>query len=322
MTNIKLNALNEHDSSSVIDDKLCNFNCGCNIKKRLSRMSSHKTRTWEFADYIKENHNIDSNLHNKLKQCYNFLLFRKYSRLNLTKLAESRSCQNHLLCPMCAIVRASKHVRIYEQKFNELISNNQSLKLYYVVLTIANGEDLNERYNHLTLSLKRLLERRRQVKLAHAGKTGSNYALGTSFENVVGGAYSVEVKRGQNSNKWHPHANLLLVVDGKLDKNVLKNEWGSITGDSKIVHCSLKNAGDKGVFVEIFKYALKFSEMSFEDNYHAYSVLKGCRLMGSFGEFRGIKVSKESEIELLDEPYINLFFKYFDRGKKYKLISK
>lgn len=285
-------------------------------------MAAHKTRTWKFADYIKENQIEDTGLPNKLKTCYNFLLFRNYSKLNLMKLGETRSCQNHLLCPMCAIVRASKHVRIYEKKFNELKEKNPSLKLYYVVLTIVNGDDLEERYKHLTSSLNKLLGRRRQSKLAKAGRTESNYAVGTSFENVIGGAYSIEVKRGENSNKWHPHVNLLLVVDGKLDKDVIRNEWHEITGDSKIVHCSLKGSDDKGVFVEIFKYALKFSDMSFEDNFNAYNVLKGCRLMGSFGDFRGIKIPKEKVFELSDEPYVNLFYRYLHGRKKYKLMTK
>ncbi len=223
---------------------------------------------------------------------------------------------------MCAIVRASKHVRIYERKFNELKEKNPSLKLYYVVLTIANGDDLEERYKHLTSSLNKLLSRRRQSKQAKVGRVESKYALGTSFENVVGGAYSIEVKRGKNSNKWHPHVNLLLVVDGKLDKSVIKDEWYKITGDSKIVYCSLKDSDDKGVFVEIFKYALKFSDMSFEDNFNAYNILKGCRLMGSFGDFRGIKTPKENDLELSDEPYVNLFYRYLPHRKKYKLIDK
>jgi hypothetical protein len=43
--------------------------------------------------------------------------------------------------------------------------------------------------------------------------------------------------------------------------------------------------------------------------------LKGRRLQGSFGVFRGVKISNELTDELLDDlPYIELFYKYSKAG--------
>jgi hypothetical protein len=49
---------------------------------------------------------------------------------------------------------------------------------------------------------------------------------------------------------------------------------------------------DPATFIEIFKYALKFSDLSYADNFHAYQTLSARKLLGSFGAFRGITVPK------------------------------
>lgn len=292
-------------------------------KNRLNRFSAHKKRTVNFSQYLRENDKIDDKFYNRVHSCYDYLLFNNYTNLKKIKLRGTQSCQVHLLCPMCAIVRAAKQVQLYEAKFQELKRKNPKLSIYYVVLTVKNGTDLSERYNHLQESLKKLIDRRRQAIFAKSGKKSSNYALNSVFANVLAGAYSIEVKKGENSKEWHPHANLLLLSEDRILESEIKAEWKSITKDSKIAYCQVKDDDDKTVFVEIFKYALKFSEMEFDDNFTAWETLKGRRLMGTFGEFRGLDVEKDdTEIALKDEPYIELFYKYQRDSSKYELHRK
>lgn len=292
-------------------------------EKRLNKLSAHKKRTRAISKYLESEGKIDDNFFNRLDGCYDYLLFKDYVNLNKIKLGATHSCQVHLLCPMCAIVRAAKQVQLYESKFKELKKENPKLSIYYVVLTVKNGTDLSERYNHLQESLKKLIERRREAKKAKSGKKSSNYALNSVFANVSAGAYSIEVKKGENSKEWHPHANLLLLSEDRILESEIKAEWKSITKDSKIAYCQVKDDDDKTVFVEIFKYALKFSEMEFDDNFTAWDTLKGRRLMGTFGDFRGLDIEKEdTEIALKDEPYIELFYKYQAESQKYKLHRK
>jgi len=60
---------------------------------------------------------------------------------------------------------------------------------------------------------------------------------------VQGGAAVVEVKRGADSGRWHPH--LHLVVTGKyLDQKELSERWHRVTGDSYIVDVRLIHDGD------------------------------------------------------------------------------
>lgn len=314
---VKKNALKEKNDGSDFDDS--SFKHG----KRLNRLSSHKKRTRKLSAYLKKHRKIDDSFFQRLHSCYDFLLFKDYVGLKKIKLGATHSCQVHLLCPMCAIVRAAKQVQIYESKFKELKRKLPKLSIYYVVLTIKNGEDLAERYEHLDKSLKRLIERRREAQKAKSGKKSSAYALNSCFANVVAGAYSIEIKRGENSKEWHPHANLLLLTEDVIFESQIKTEWKSVTKDSQIAYCSVKDDDDKTVFVEIFKYVLKFSEMEFDDNFLAWEILKGRRLMGSFGEFRGLDIPKnDTGLDLKDEPYLELFYKYQSTLGKYELYKK
>ena len=304
------------DNSEFSDDKFKH-------EKRLNRLSIHKKRTRAISEYLKNEGKIEENFFRRLDTCYDYLLFKDYRNLNKIRLGATHSCQVHLLCPMCAIVRAAKQVQLYEAKFKELKRKNPKLSIYYVVLTVKNGTDLLERYEHLKNSLKILTSRRQDAIIAKSGKKSKNYALNSVFANVSAGAYSIEVKKGENSNEWHPHANLLLLSEDRILESEIKAEWKSITKDSKIAYCQVKNDDDKTVFVEIFKYALKFSEMDFDDNFTAWDSLKGRRLMGTFGDFRGLDIEKEdTEIALKDEPYIELFYKYQSESQKYKLHRK
>lgn len=304
------------DNSEFSDDRFKH-------EKRLNRLSAHKKRTKSLAEHLKNSDKIEENFFKRLDSCYDFLLFKDYTNLKKIKLGATHSCQVPLLCPMCAIVRAAKQVQLYEAKFKELKRKNPKLSIYYVVLTVKNGPDLSERYEHLKKSLKKLVDRRRQAILAKSGNKSSNYALKSVFANVSAGAYSIEVKKGKNSGEWHPHANLLLLSDSRIFESEIKAEWKKITKDSKIASCEVKPDDDKTVFVEIFKYALKFSEMEFDDNFTAWDTLKGLRLMGGFGDFIGLDIKKEdTEIALKDEPYIELFYKYQSEAQKYKLHRK
>jgi hypothetical protein len=102
----------------------------------------------------------------------------------------------------------------------------------------------------------------------------------------------------------------------------LAKEWKNITGDSFIVHVTPIDQEDViSGFMEVFKYALKFSDQPPADTVHAWLTLATKRLMGSSGCFRGVVVPES----LLDDPeglgelpYITLFYRYL-RGAGYSL---
>ena len=87
--------------------------------------------------------------------------------------------------------------------------------------------------------------------------------------------------------------------------------WHDITLDSYIVDIrrvkkTKEHGYAKGV-AEVCKYALKFSDLSMENTFHAFLTLKGKRLTGSFGSMHGLKIEKAvpDEISKDDLPYGN-----------------
>ena len=72
--------------------------------------------------------------------------------------------------------------------------------------------------------------------------------------------------------------------------------------------------------MEVFKYALKFSDQPPADTVHAFQLLKGRRLMDCAGAFRGVEVPESLTDETLEGlPFVELFYRYLGAG--YSLSS-
>jgi hypothetical protein len=114
---------------------------------------------------------------------------------------------------------------------------------------------------------------------------------------------------------------MIALAEVQPDAFELAREWKEITGDSFIVDVRPIEGDQVEGFMEVFKYAVKFSDQPVEDTWHAYETLAGRRLIASSGAFRGVVVPES----LLDDPeglgelpYVTLFYRYL-RGKGYSL---
>jgi hypothetical protein len=88
-----------------------------------------------------------------------------------------------------------------------------------------------------------------------------------------------------------------------------------------IVDCRPITGDPSEGFMEVFKYAVKFSDLTLEDNWHAAQTLKGKRLLNSFGLFRGVEIPDSLLDEPLDElPYWDRFYRYL--GAEYQLTGE
>ena len=99
--------------------------------------------------------------------------------------------------------------------------------------------------------------------------------------------------------------------------------WHDITLDSYIVDIrrvkkTKEHGYAKGV-AEVCKYALKFSDLSMENTFHAFLTLKGKRLTGSFGSMHGLKIEKAvpDEISKDDLPYMEMIYRFVFGPKSY-----
>jgi hypothetical protein len=264
-----------------------------------------------------------------MDDCGAFLLFRHFYTKGIHKLVGGCTCKRHLLCMLCAIRRGAKQMEAYQKRVEHVLSVNVNQKLALITLTVKNGDDLLERYKHLTKSLKVLTDRRKNMLL-------DIRTLPTVFVEIQGAVWTFEATN--TGNGWHPHCHILAIVGSDVDlgemelidskwvksrvgrfQDELTQEWQAITGDSFIVDVrpvieKSDTENRMGAFREVFKYALKTNDMTVENQYKAYRALKGKRLIVSLGCLRNVKVSDDLndtiEEELRLSPYIDILFRY------------
>jgi hypothetical protein len=220
-------------------------------------------------------------------------------------LHSAEFCKQHLLCPLCAIRRATKQTAAYLERFKLIMAEHPHLKPAFMTYTVKNGPDLVERMDHLRNGLRTLTERRRSIRKGNRGTS--------EWGAVAGLVGTLEVtNRGKG---WHPHAHMLVLLDRYVDQKALSNEWRSITGDSFIVGISRLDPDRPPIeaFVEVFKYALKFSDLTPAQIWHAARTLGGQRLLFSLGCFRGVVVPDQLTDEPLDDlPFFEWFYRYVE----------
>lgn len=246
---------------------------------------------------------------NRLMGCGNYLLFKNYYSIGETKLAKVHSCQVHLLCPFCAAVRASKSSQRYQERVEHVLAQNKRLKPVFITLTVKNGADLSERMAHLKKAFKTLLDRRRDSLKKKRGYV--------EFSKLEGAVYSYELTRNQKTKEWHPHLHMFALANEWIDRDALVNEWQAVTGDSHIVDVRRvkkdKELGYGKAFAEVFKYCLKFSDLSLGDTWEGFKALRGQRLTAAFGSLWGVKIPETAEDEQLtrdDLPYLELLYRF------------
>ncbi|MGR1266514.1 protein rep [Metapseudomonas otitidis] len=248
-----------------------------------------------------------------LATCGNYLHFREYFTVGKVRLHNASFCKQHLVCPLCAIRRGAKALGAYLTRWQVIQEERPDLRPYLITFTVKNGDDLEERQTHLTKSLRRIMDRRR---FFNAGKRGSPW---TELCKVEGAVYTLELTN--KGNGWHPHCHMIALAASAPSQSDLSAEWYRTTGDSMIVDCRPITGDHSEGFMEVFKYAVKFSDLTLSDNWHAAQVLKGKRLLNSFGLFRGVDIPESLLDEPLDElPYWDRFYRYL--GGEYQFTGE
>lgn len=270
--------------------------------QRLLRYGRARENALQFRDYLAGEG--EGRLANDLSQCGNHLLFRNYYTVGQYRLAGMCTCKKHLLCPLCAIRRGAKALRVYLERVTHLLASDELLRPYMVTLTVKNGDNLTERFRHLA-SHVRAYHKRRKGK----GQTGE-------VRKASSAVWSYEfTNRG---NGWHPHVHAVWLCREAPDPYKLSEEWHALTGDSYIVDVRQVNMLDPvKSFCEVFKYAVKFSDLPNNLRLEAFRNLQGKRLLDSFGDLRGLVVEVDDSDDILEDlPYIEIMYSY-QRGVGY-----
>src|SRR5665213_1307230 len=106
---------------------------------------------------------------------------------------------------------------------------------------------------------------------------------GSEMEKIAGAVWAYEVKRGSGSGVWHPH-----VLD-------CHDVYGQVAD----------------AFCEVFKYSLKFGDLSLVDNFDAYKLLRRRRLIGSCGALWGVDVPEDlTDDPIFSEQYVEHLYRF------------
>jgi len=266
------------------------------LTARLNRYGKARENALQFSDFLQAED--ERQLAESLRDCGNFATFRDYFTIGQTRLANFCTCKKHLICPLCAIRRGAKALRVYLARVELLMASDALLRPYMVTLTVKNGADLDERFRHLSGNLRAYHKRRKGTRQKGEVLKAKSAVWSYEFTN--------------KSKGWHPHVHAVWLCHEAPDPFKLSEEWHALTGDSFIVDVRPIDMADPvGGFCEVFKYALKFSDLADRDRLTAYRTLKGKRLQDSFGELRGLDIEPSDSDELLEElPYIERFFQY------------
>ena len=274
------------------------------LGERIARYGKAHTRSQAMLEHLRESPSQETTRAAAgLASCGTYLHFREYFTVGKVRLHNATFCKQHLICPLCAIRRGAKSLDAYLKRWEVIRAEQPELRPYLLTLTIKNGTDLEERQGHLTWALRRLMDKRRNF---NAGSRGHPY---TELCKAQGGVYTLELT---NKGKgWHPHCHMIVLAASQPSQCALSREWLQITGDSMIVDCRPITGDPVEGFMEVFKYALKFSDLELADNWHAAQILKGKRLLNSFGLFRGVQVPESLLDEQLDDlPYWDRFYRF------------
>ena len=267
---------------------------------RLERYGKAKKGAIDVAEYIgtlPEHQAIGR----RVLSCGDYLVFRHYFTVDQVKLHGAQLCMAHLLCPLCAIRRGSKALKAYLDRWEVIRADKTALKPFLVTLTVKDGPDLEERFKHLFKAQHELWKRKRRGR-------------GSVLDGVAGAVWSYEIKRGKGSGLWHPHLHMIALAETMPDQQQLASEWHNITGDSFIVDVrpiSQENPAEG--FMEVFKYAVKFSDQPPQDTLQAWLALKGKRLLASSGCFRGVPEPEDlmdDATALKDLPFATMFYRF------------
>lgn len=279
------------------------------LPKRVERYGKAKSQALDVAQFIGGHIGGQEKLLHRLETCGDYLLFRHYFTVDAVRLHAASFCMKHLLCPLCAIRRGAKALKSYLDRWEVIRAEKPRLRPFLVTLTVKDGSDLAERFNHLHKAQRELWKRKQRGR-------------GSVLDGVHGAVWSYEIKRGSGSGLWHPHLHMIALAEHCPDQGQLRAEWHNITGDSFIVDARPIEGDPVSGFLEVFKYAVKFSDQEPADTWHAFQTLTRKRLLASSGLFRGVVVPENLTDDGIDDlPYVELFYRYLP-GRGYSVSRR
>jgi len=270
------------------------------VQARIDRLGRARARTVEMAEALSVLAPHENTVIGKLGRCGTVIMINQYTSIGDVRVNHFDSCDQHLLCGVCAIRRGLRLMVPNLIKYQAIQKVFPELVPLFMTITVKNGPSLSERFEHLVGAMRTLKKSRLNARRGDR--------RGLEFAKVAASLGSYEVKRGQGSGLWHPHCHVLALVEGDVECGALSHQWRSLTGDSFMVDVRPLDQATAPIkaFCEVFKYALKFGDLSPEDAWSAREVLRGRKLVSSAGLFRGeacpeaIRAVSKNQIDVME----------------------
>lgn len=209
------------------------------------------------------------------------------------KLYQAYFCKNKL-CPLCNWRRSMKYSYQLSRIVDEVIVQEPKGRFLFLTLTVRNvsGEDLNKTLSQLTQAFNRLFKYKKVQK------------------NLLGYLRSVEVTYNKETNTYHPHIHVLMMVkssyfSGAGENYISQEEWWQLWAKSlKVDYLPIvdirvvKNSGRglEGAILETAKYPVKPMNLDVTDKQVVDDLYQGLyrkRQLGFGGLFKVIKKQLE-----------------------------
>lgn len=261
----------------------------------------------------------------KLSACGSWLLFRAWAQNAAVRLREANFCSLTRACVSCAAIRAARTADVYTAKslvlLDQAFERGEPIPVpRMVTVTQPVGPDFELQLSKMLAALKKLRQLRNNAKKRG---TSPEWSRPEHF------AWSVECKRSRNyADQWHIHAHSVCLCSQRLDLDRLHHEWTEMTGWAGRPDVRLSDSGREILLrrdrlrlasvrdalrhdlMEVFKYNLKFSDLTPDDIAHAFLATRGKRLLFGWDGYRGCKVPEELG-DLAEEagPWMDLHFR-------------
>jgi len=255
------------------------------------------------------------------------------------RMEAANFCQQPLLCAFCAFGRAVRQAKAAARKVEEALRIRPDLRPYLLTLTVRADPSLSDQRKNLLAAFAKIPKAARNVRL---GKSSSVWG------EFLGGILSCEAKRASGERSvddegrplWHFHAHAVVLgreglvgpagvfhrvgeVNGRKGyaAGPMADAWSAAVGyqansDLRPFRSSSDPEADlvKDLF-EVCKYALKMNDLSFVDQWEAYTVLARQRLIRTWGMFYGLKLPEDSADDVSDcfnKPFARYWFRHLN----------
>lgn len=314
-------------SSFILDYKCLNADItseNAARDSRLRRYAESRERDLTLLEWIgktvpsEDLEGLAVNLVERLASCGSYIQLQEIPWGGRAGILAGNFCHVYHLCPGCAFFRGLRLAHRYQEKFWSVMHQGNRVPVM-LTFTVKDGSDLEERVQHLRVSLKRYRDNDRKRRDRGEDRLEISKVLG-----MVG---QIECKRGKNSGEWHPHFHAVGILSDYIDVDKFRDEWTKITGDSRQVRVSQITGdwGDKvqmmGAFLECFKYPIKIGSLSYEDLWTAYCASFKRVMVIATGEFRGVRVPDGMEESPEQDAEVYFIREYLAEVEGWKRIS-